>query len=68
MKMEELIARAIFQDQFRLRRWSTAKPWLKQNSVIRARNAMTKAGVPNIDIEVEIKETDRSVNRRLGHG
>lgn len=52
--LAELVARALFQDTHRLRSWNHSKEYLKANAKARAAQAMKRAGIKNVVIDMEI--------------
>ena len=51
--LREIVARALWRAQFRLREWDHAKPYLKKVVYARADDAIKRAGVENIDVPVK---------------
>lgn len=58
IELRELVARAFYSDQFRLRSFDTAKPWQKQMSYKRADEALRRAGVDNVCVKTRIMLTE----------
>lgn len=54
--LQELVARALFQDQHRFRSWDRSKGFLQANAKKRAQDALKRAGIKNVSIVTEIKD------------
>lgn len=53
MRLKELLAKTLFQDKFRLRKWESSKPWAKAICVQRAEEALKRSGVKDRDLGEE---------------
>ena len=49
--LRELVARALFNDRFRLREWDHAKEWHKKVLYRRADEALRRAGLENVKVK-----------------
>ena len=54
--LREVLARALFQDTYRLRRWESANVYLERTFYRRADEAIRRAGVENFKIVNAKKE------------
>lgn len=54
--LEELVARTLFQDQHRHRSWDRSKGFLQANARKRAREAMNRCGIKNIEVDMVITD------------
>ncbi len=52
--LEELVARALFNDQHKFQSWERSKLYAKANALKRAREAMQRSGIKNVEIPMEI--------------
>ncbi len=62
MELKELVARALFNDKFRLRNWEHSKPYLQQALLKRAEEALRRSGVENVQVNSKVELTE-NVNR-----
>ncbi len=53
MELRDFLAQCLWQDQFRLRTWATAKEWQKKQAYKRADEALKRSGVKNGALEVK---------------
>ena len=53
VELRDVVARAMFNSQYRLRDFDNAKPYLKKVSYLKADEAIRRAGVDNIEIQVK---------------
>lgn len=53
--LEELVARALFQDQHKFQSWERSKLYAKANALKRAKDALQRGGIKNVTIETEIE-------------
>ena len=53
VELRDVVARALFQTQYRLRDFTGAKPYLKKVMYMRADDAIKRAGVKNIEVPVD---------------
>lgn len=58
MELRELIARTLFNAQFRLRDWDHAKDWHRKALYLRADEAMRRAGVENVEVATKLTKTE----------
>lgn len=58
MELRDLLARALFNDAFRLRNWESAKEWHKKVLYRRADEALRRAGVSNVKVRTQVKQTE----------
>jgi hypothetical protein len=59
--LNELVARALFQDQHKFQSWERSKLYLKANSMKRATEALRRAGIKNVTIETDIVDPKEGV-------
>ena len=53
--LEELVARALFQDQHKFQSWERSKLYAKANAIKRAKDALHRSGIKNVTIDTEIE-------------
>lgn len=58
MDLRELVARTLFNDQFRLRNWDQAKDWHKKVLYKRADEALRRSGVENVSFDTKVSQRE----------
>lgn len=58
MELRELVARALFNHQLRLRDWDHSKPWLQKTFLSKADEALRRSGVENIKLKTKIAKVE----------
>lgn len=59
--LQELVARALFQDQHKFQSWERSKLYLKANALKRAGESLKRCGIKNCEITTEITDPKEGV-------
>lgn len=61
--LQDLVARALFQDKFPMRSWSRSRGFMQANARLRAMTALKRAGIENVSIKTVVNQKE---NRHHG--